>query len=275
MRTTDYVLFDFESINRRNLKSSKTVVCERGDSFRRPLPGKIRASSLRASTAFQGSKHLSLSLLGHQGRCFCISGCNLPVGGNRFVGIKGMRGRSKAGHASNPRRAAAGCACDDHFNKKKEADHSYESRRCRGLILFNMQQSHFSHDSPVTGLVADRPSFPKYTFGEIVKENEITKTKASVVNWILLNGTKGGWNDKSIRIEENVRASLLHPLAFAMLESAANLLEVVRGRVSADKDEAEVFRLLSGAAAEEMGSGNRDSNCVVGFIEDVEGKMFA
>ncbi|GFW81572.1 hypothetical protein TNCV_2882491 [Trichonephila clavipes] len=42
-----------------------------------------------------------------------------------------------------------------------------------------------------------------------------------------------------------------------------------------DKDEVEVFRLLSGAAAEEMGSGNRDSISVVGFIEDAEGKRFA
>ncbi|GFT52639.1 hypothetical protein TNCV_3765381 [Trichonephila clavipes] len=42
--------------------------------------------------------------------------------------------------------------------------------------------------------------------------------------------------------------------------------------MAVDKDEAEVFRLLSGAAAEEMGSGNRDSVCVVGFIEDAEGK---
>ncbi|GFT69262.1 hypothetical protein TNCV_2254081 [Trichonephila clavipes] len=48
-----------------------------------------------------------------------------------------------------------------------------------------------------------------------------------------------------------------------------NLLEVVRGRVSVEKDEAEVFRLLLGAAAEEMGSGNRDSICVVGFIEEM------
>ncbi|GFU96960.1 hypothetical protein TNCV_3319231 [Trichonephila clavipes] len=45
------------------------------------------------------------------------------------------------------------------------------------------------------------------------------------------------------------------------------------GHVSVDKDEVEVFRLLSGAVAEaEMGSGNRDSICVVGFIEDAEGK---
>ncbi|GFV53304.1 hypothetical protein TNCV_1645361 [Trichonephila clavipes] len=58
------------------------------------------------------------------------------------------------------------------------------------------------------------------------------------------------------------------------LKPAANLLEVLRRRVSVDKDEAEVFRLLSGAAAEEMGSGNRDSVCVVGFIEDAEGKRF-
>ncbi|GFV29728.1 hypothetical protein TNCV_3668201 [Trichonephila clavipes] len=45
---------------------------------------------------------------------------------------------------------------------------------------------------------------------------------------------------------------------------------VGKGHVTADKDEAEVFRLLSGAAAEEMGSGNRDSICVVGFIEERE-----
>ncbi|GFX90448.1 uncharacterized protein LOC103524116 [Trichonephila clavipes] len=40
------------------------------------------------------------------------------------------------------------------------------------------------------------------------------------------------------------------------------------GHVSVDKEEVEVFRLLSAAAAEvEMGPGNRDSICVVGFIE--------
>ncbi|GFT42926.1 hypothetical protein TNCV_1614981 [Trichonephila clavipes] len=60
------------------------------------------------------------------------------------------------------------------------------------------------------------------------------------------------------------------------VESAATSLEVVRGRVSADKDQAEEFRVLSGAAAEEeMSSGNQDSICVVGIIEDAEGKIFA
>ncbi|GFU62285.1 cyclic nucleotide-gated cation channel alpha-3 [Trichonephila clavipes] len=57
--------------------------------------------------------------------------------------------------------------------------------------------------------------------------------------------------------------------------SVANLLEVVgAGHVSVDKDEVEVFRLLSGAASEaEMGPGNRDSICGVGFIEVAEGKI--
>ncbi|GFV12370.1 hypothetical protein TNCV_1538641 [Trichonephila clavipes] len=42
-----------------------------------------------------------------------------------------------------------------------------------------------------------------------------------------------------------------------------------------DKDEAEVFRLLPGAVAEEIGLGNRDAIFVVGFIEGPESKMFA
>ncbi|GFV16227.1 hypothetical protein TNCV_3379911 [Trichonephila clavipes] len=49
------------------------------------------------------------------------------------------------------------------------------------------------------------------------------------------------------------------------------------GHISADEDEVEVLRLLSGtaAAAAEIGPGNRDSICVVSFIEDAEGKRFA
>ncbi|GFW61666.1 hypothetical protein TNCV_3706011 [Trichonephila clavipes] len=51
--------------------------------------------------------------------------------------------------------------------------------------------------------------------------------------------------------------------------SAANLLEVVGAwHVSVHKDEVQVLRLLSGVASKaEMYPGNRDSICVVGFIE--------
>ncbi|GFT32574.1 hypothetical protein TNCV_3145291 [Trichonephila clavipes] len=55
------------------------------------------------------------------------------------------------------------------------------------------------------------------------------------------------------------------------IDRAANLFKVVgTGHASVDKDEAQLFRLLSVVAAEvEMGSGNRDSICVVGFIEEM------
>ncbi|GFS58977.1 hypothetical protein TNCV_68991 [Trichonephila clavipes] len=113
----------------------QTVVCERGDSFRRPLPRKFRASSLHASASSEGSKHLSLGSPSARGSApafrtsFRSAGINVPRGQN-------VARETQGGPRINPRRADARCTCDDHFHKKRNRSQRYETRRYSFRPLF-------------------------------------------------------------------------------------------------------------------------------------------